>query len=84
MSNTPESSPKTYSVFVSFNYRGKDNGVEKTGFDSRVIEVPVGTQFLSAADLKEVTDALATAEFEANKRYAGLEITLVNLVKLPI
>lgn len=76
--------PEMYSLFVSFYYKGQDNGVPKEGFDSRVIMVPKDANFTSSADLKEVADALANSEFNGGKRYVGLEISLINIIRLPV
>ena len=56
--------PEFSSVFFSFRWEGKDNGVLKSGFDSRVVKAPVGVQITSAEDIKAVADALAQSEFE--------------------
>ena len=93
MSNTQESSPsattetpspETESVFVSFAYKGKDNGTPKEGIDSRVLSVPVGTKFHNSGDLQELTNALAGAYFDEGHRYVDLEITLLYVLRLPV
>jgi hypothetical protein len=78
------STPELSSVFVSFHFRGSDNGVVKEGFDSRVIKAPSDVQITSAEDIKAVADALAQSEFNNGKKYVGLEITLLNIVRLPL
>jgi hypothetical protein len=72
------------SLFISFYWKGRDNGIPKEGFDSRVISIPVDVTLGSAADLKTVADAIATSEFSGGKRYADLEISILGFNRLPI
>jgi hypothetical protein len=76
--------PELSAIFVAFHFKGKDNGVPKEGYDSRVIKIPQGIQLSTAEDLKEIADALATSAFNEDRRYEGLEITIFNLVRLPV
>lgn len=91
MINIPEvtspaepAAPAMRSVFVSFAFSGTSNGMPKEGFDSRVLKVPSDMLFETAEDIKLAADALANSEFQGNKRYAGLEITFINIVALPL
>lgn len=79
----PETTDKD-SIFVSFAYKGKDNGTPKEGIDSRVLAVPVGTKFSNAKDLQELTNALAGAYFDEGHRYENLELTLLYVLRLPV
>lgn len=71
-------------VFVAFHYSGKDNGVPKEGFDSRVIQAPSDVQITTADDVKAVADAIAATEFQAGRKFTGLEITILNIFRLPV
>lgn len=95
MDNTESTSPvidlisdepvvKLSAVLVAFFYTGKDNGVEKEGFDSRVVQAPEGVLITSADDVKAIANALANSEFQNGKKYEGLEITILHLTRLPL
>lgn len=71
-------------IFVSFRFKGNSNGVPQEGFDSRVINAPEDVWITSAEDLKAVADALAESEFQAGKKFTGFEITIINIVRLPV
>lgn len=72
------------SLLVSFRFSGRDNGVFKEGFDSRVIGAPVGVQVTSAEDVKAIADTLASSEFLNGRKFEGLEIVLMHITRLPI
>lgn len=91
MNNTPAESgppevktPEMRSIFLSFYYSGKDNGVSKSGFDSRVIQTPVDVRLTSAEDIKEIADAIARSEFQGGRKYVDLEIVVLGIDPLPI
>lgn len=77
-------SQKKSAVLVSFHFNGTDNGVPKSGFDSRVVEAPEDVRIETASDVKTIADALANSEFANGRKYEGLEITIINLTRLPV
>lgn len=79
----PETTDKD-SIFVSFAYKGRDNGTPKEGIDSRVLAIPAGTKFSNASELHELTNALARAYFDEGHRYENLELTLLYVLRLPV
>ncbi len=88
MNDTPSvteavSTPQTQPLFVSFYWSGLDNGVPKSGFDSRVLEIPADVELRSAGDLVEVSNALINSYFQ-EKKYGEMEIALLNFQRLPI
>lgn len=85
MNDTPLVSEvkNTHPLFVSFYWSGKDNGVPKSGFDSRVVETPEGVELCSAGDLVEVSNALINSYFQ-EKKYGDMEIALLSFQRLPI
>lgn len=56
----------------------------KEGYDSRVLLVPENVSLKDATELKELSNAIATSLFNTGLRYTNLEVTLVNIVRLPI
>lgn len=87
MSNTTPTevvTPEFRSVMFAFHWKGTDNGVPKEGFDSRVIKAPADVKITSAEDIKAVADAIAQSEFSGGRKYVGLEITVLNIVPLPL
>lgn len=71
-------------LFVSFHYGGKSNGVPVEGFDSRVLHAPADVKLQTADDLKTIANVIAESEFNTGRRFVGLEITILNIVRLPI
>lgn len=90
MSDTPTSpEPATEdttlsAVFVAFHFKGIDNGVPKEGFDSRVLQAPADVRITSADDMQAVANAVAESTFIEGRKYVGLEITIINLFRLPV
>ena len=73
----------TYQVFVSFSWKGLDNGMEKSGVDSRVLRIPNGAVLATGDDLKELSEAIAKSVF-IDTKMKNLEVILMNIIKLPI
>lgn len=69
---------------VSFHYAGEDNGMPKSGFDSRVVTIPKDLIIQSSKEIKDIAEAMAAALFQDGKKYVGLTITLINIIKLPL
>lgn len=72
----------TASYFVAYQYQGLDNGLPKSGFESKVIVGP-GNGFTDHKELKELSDALINAFFETRK-WIDLELNVINVIRLPI
>lgn len=73
----------TYQTFVSFSWKGLDNGMEKTGLDSRVLRIPNGAELATGDDLKELAEAIAKSVF-VDTKMKNLEVVLLNIIRLPI
>lgn len=93
MSDTPTSTEEisdakplllSDNFLVSFHYSGTDNGMEKSGFDSRVVTIPKDLIIQSSKEIKDIAEAMAAALFQDGKKYVGLTITLINVLKLPL
>ncbi len=90
MSDTPTSPEQATedtplsAVFVAFHYKGIDNGVPKEGFDSKVLQAPADVRITSADDLQAVANAIAETTFVEGRKYVGLEITVINVFRLPV
>lgn len=80
----PTDEAPTSAVFVAYHFSGQDNGVPKEGFDSRVIHAPADVQITSTEDVKALADAIATSEFQNGRKFIGLQITLINIFRLPV
>lgn len=90
MSNTtiPEGSviaplPST-KYMISFHWSGKDNGVPKEGFDTRCVDIPDTVKIKDSQTLKDVAEAMAQSMFQEGKKYVGLTLAIINIVKLPL
>lgn len=83
-STEPTPTIPSYNIFVSFHYEGEDNGVPKSGFDSRVLNVPDLMPIASGKEIKDIAEALAKALFIDGKKFVGLHLTLINIQRLPV
>lgn len=70
--------------FVSFHYSGEDNGMEKSGFDSRTISVPKEMVIKTNKEIRDIGEAMAAAIFQDGKKYTNLLITILNITRLPL
>lgn len=79
-----EPAPPSDNFLVAFHYTGEDNGMDREGFDSRVITAPKDFVIKSSKEIKDVAEAMAAALFQDGKKYAGLTISVLNVQRLPI
>lgn len=81
---TEQPATKGTPYFFSFHFSGEDSGVPKEGFDSRVVTLPEGFKVNTAAQIKEITEAMAKSIFQDGKKWVGLHLTILNVTKLPL